>query len=74
MVHYHADNEPETLLSENDITVDAVNTFLRRVETGDVENVGERSALSTLMAILGRTAIYENREATWLGEFGGIGA
>ena len=74
MIHYRPGSEPESIPSDNDITVDAVDTFLKRVESGDIENVGERSALSTLMAILGRTAIYENREATWLGEFGGIGA
>ena len=74
MIHYRTEGQPEVFLSDNDITVDAVDTFLKRIETGNVENVGERSALSTLMAILGRTAIYENREATWLGEFGGIGA
>jgi myo-inositol 2-dehydrogenase/D-chiro-inositol 1-dehydrogenase len=74
MIHYRAEGQPEVFLSDNDITIDAVDTFLKRIETGNVENVGERSALSTLMAILGRTAIYENREATWLGEFGGIGA
>ena len=74
MIHYRTEGQPEVFLSDIDITVDAVDTFLKRIETGNVENVGERSALSTLMAILGRTAIYENREATWLGEFGGIGA
>ena len=74
MVHYRGEGDPETFVSDQDITVDAVDTFLKRVESGDIENVGERSALSTLMAILGRTAIYQNREATWLGEFGGIGA
>ena len=74
MIHYRAEAEPETFVSDQDITVDAVDTFLQRVQSGDVENVGERSALSTLMAILGRTAIYENREATWFGEFGGLGA
>lgn len=60
----------ETLESKRDITMDGIEGFLRRVETGDVENVAERSAISTLCAILGRTAIYEKREATWKGEFG----
>ena len=41
--------------------------------TGKVENVAERSAISTLFAILGRTAIYERRVATWKGEFGSLG-
>jgi len=32
--------------------------------------VAERSAVSTLFAILGRTALYEQREATWKGDIG----
>jgi hypothetical protein len=37
-----------------------------------VENTGECSAISTLFAILCRTAIDEKREAAWKGEFGAI--
>jgi hypothetical protein len=33
--------------------------------SGNVENTAERSALSTLIAILGRVAIDENRQVTW---------
>jgi predicted dehydrogenase len=64
--------DTETLESKRDITMDGIEGFLTRVQTGDVENVAERSAISTLFAILGRTAIYEKREATWKGEFGAI--
>jgi myo-inositol 2-dehydrogenase / D-chiro-inositol 1-dehydrogenase len=63
----------ETIPSKRDITTDAFEQFLTNVETSKVENVGERSALSTLIAILGRTAIYNKREATWKGEYGNIG-
>ena len=54
-----------TLNSRRDITVDAFQSFLDRVVSGKVENVAERSALSTGIAILGRTAIYSRKEATW---------
>jgi predicted dehydrogenase len=53
------------LNSRRDITVDAYKSFFDRVLSGNVENVAERSALSTLIAILGRTAIYTKKEAVW---------
>ncbi|MFB3827628.1 MAG: Gfo/Idh/MocA family protein [Bryobacteraceae bacterium] len=65
-------NQREVMPSPRDITMDGIEGFLGRVQTGNVENVAERSAISTLFAILGRTAIYEKREATWKGEFGDI--
>jgi hypothetical protein len=36
-----------------------------RVISGNVENVAERSALTTLIAILGRRDIYSGKEAVW---------
>ena len=72
MVHHRGPNDIETMEAKRDITNDAVESFLDRVLTGNVENVAERSAISTLFAILGRTAIYNNREAAWKGEFGDI--
>ncbi|MBV8820580.1 MAG: Gfo/Idh/MocA family oxidoreductase [Acidobacteriaceae bacterium] len=74
MVHHHSPQNVETIESKRDITNDAIEAFIGRVLSGDVENVAERSAISTLFAILGRTAIYEKREATWKGEFGDVGA
>lgn len=74
MVHYKGINDSETMESKRDITNDAMEQFLTNIETGKVENVAERSALSTLFAILGRTAIYKNKEVTWKGEYGSIGA
>lgn len=62
--------KPETITAERDITIDALEAFLGRILSGDVENVAERSALSTMIALLGRAAIYSGREATWKGEFG----
>ncbi len=70
MVHRKGAKDVETITSTRDITNDAVEAFLTRVITGEVENVAERAAVSTLFAILGRTAIYQNREATWKAEFG----
>lgn len=72
LVHRKSASDIETIPSKRDITVDAFDTFLGNIESGKVENIGERSVWSTLIAILGRTAIYEKREATWKGEFSGI--
>ena len=45
-----------------DITYDGLEAWLGMIVSGKVENVSERSALSTLIAILGRTALCEKRE------------
>ncbi len=74
MVHHRGPNQIETMESKRDITNDAVEAFLTNILNNTPENVAERSAVSTLFAILGRTAIYQNREVTWKGEFGDIGA
>ncbi len=74
MVHVRGTKPEDTeiMKSPRDITMDGIEAFLTRIQSGKVENVGERSAISTLFAILGRTAIYEKREATWKGEFGSV--
>jgi len=72
MVHHKGPKDTETIQSPRDITHDAIEAFLTRIQNGEVENVAERSAISTLFAILGRTAIYNNREAVWKDEFGEI--
>jgi myo-inositol 2-dehydrogenase/D-chiro-inositol 1-dehydrogenase len=69
MVHIRGPKDEETVESKRDITYDGIEAFLGRILSGDVENVAERSALSTMIAILGRTAIYTGREATWKGVF-----
>jgi predicted dehydrogenase len=61
---------PRTVEARRDITIDALEAFIGRILSGDVENVAERSALSTMIALLGRAALYTGREATWKGEFG----
>jgi predicted dehydrogenase len=72
MVHHKGPKDTETIQSPRDITNDAIEAFLTRIQNGEVENVAERSAISTLFAILGRTAIYNNREAVWKDEFGEV--
>lgn len=66
----HRGRKPETIDAGRDITIDALEAFLGRILSGDLENVAERSALSTMIALLGRAAVYSGREATWKGEFG----
>jgi predicted dehydrogenase len=70
MVHHKSPKEHETMESKRDITFDGIEQFLGRILSGDVENVAERSAYSTMIAILGRTAIYTGQEQTWKGLFG----
>ncbi|MGO4885098.1 MAG: Gfo/Idh/MocA family protein [Bryobacteraceae bacterium] len=72
MVHHKGRDDAETMPSPRETTHDAIDAFLTRIETGEVENVGERSAISTLFAILGRTALYQKREAVWKDEFGDV--
>lgn len=72
MTHYKGPKESERIDSKRDITFEALEQFLNRVLTGDVENVAERSALSTMIALLGREAIYTRKEQTWKGLFGNI--
>jgi hypothetical protein len=70
MIHTRGLDNKETIESKRDITLDGIESFLGRILSGDVENVAERSALSTMIAFLGRAAVYSGREATWKGEFG----
>jgi len=71
MTHIKGPEDHETIKSERDITVDAYKAFITNIKDGKVENVAERSALSTMIAILGRTALYTGKEATWKGLYGG---
>jgi myo-inositol 2-dehydrogenase/D-chiro-inositol 1-dehydrogenase len=63
--HYRGRNDTVTQRESHDITIDAVQEFVRRIREGNPENTGVRSAESTLTAIMGRTAIYLKREVTW---------
>ncbi|MDX2151880.1 MAG: Gfo/Idh/MocA family oxidoreductase [Bryobacteraceae bacterium] len=70
MIHYKGPREQERIDSKRDITNDGIEAWLGMIESGRVENVAERSALSTMIAILGRTAIYTAKEQSWKGLFG----
>lgn len=72
MTHYKGpgSRDIEDMPTKRDITIDAIENFIGRVLTKDPENAVERSALSTCVAILGRTAVYTGREATWKGDIG----
>jgi len=70
MVHFKGPKDTEEMPTKRDITADAIENFLGRVLNNDPENVAERSALSTCIALLGRTAVYTGREATWKGDIG----
>ena len=51
--------------SEQDITVDALKSFVSRVVESKPENTGVRAAESTLTCILGQMAIDKRSEVTW---------
>jgi predicted dehydrogenase len=72
MVHHKGVKDVETVTSPRDITADGLEAFLGRIESGKVENIAERSAISTLFAILGRTAMYRQGAAEWTAEFGDV--
>lgn len=70
MVHIKGQNDIETMDSKRDITMDAFEHFFTMIRDGNAENVAERSALSTMIALLGREAVYTGREITWRGLYG----
>jgi hypothetical protein len=70
MTHYDGTAKPFDMPTKRDITMDHIEAFLGRIVNDNPENVVERSALSTCIAILGRTAAYTGREATWKGDIG----
>jgi len=62
---YNTGNGVVTEKSERDISHDALEAFVQRVLEGKPENTGVRAAESTLTALLGQMAIYEERKVTW---------
>ena len=63
--HYRGKNDAVTEKEPRDVTIDALEEFIRRIKEGKPENTGVRSAESTLTAIMGRMAIDLKREVTW---------
>jgi myo-inositol 2-dehydrogenase/D-chiro-inositol 1-dehydrogenase len=62
---YDATEASWTMEAKVEISVNMLDQFIARIQSGKVENVGVSAAQSTLTGILGRTAIYENREVKW---------
>jgi predicted dehydrogenase len=63
--HYRDRNDTVTEREPHDITINALQEFVRRVQEGKPENTGVRGAESTLTAIMGRMAIDLRREVSW---------
>jgi len=63
--HYRGANDTVTEREPREITIDAVEEFVQRIQRGTPENTGVRGAESTLTAIMGRMAIDFKREVTW---------
>jgi predicted dehydrogenase len=72
LVHTKGPGSAETIPQKRDITIDAFEAFLSRIQSGEALNMAEQSARSTMIGVLGRTAVYRGREATWKGEFGSV--
>lgn len=72
MIHTKSPKEIETVEAKRDITYDGIEKFLGMIETGaGIENVAERSAMSTMIALLGRQCMYNpGKEFTWKQLFG----
>ena len=63
--HYRGRSDAATEKSAREITIDALEEFVRRIREGKPENTGVRAAESTLTAVMGRMAIDLHREVTW---------
>lgn len=63
--HYRGRDDVLFEEEPRDITVDAIEEFVRRIKDGTPENIGIAAAESTLTAIMGRMAIELKREVTW---------
>jgi hypothetical protein len=48
-----------------EITIDALEEFVRRIQQGQPENTAMSGAESTLTAIMGRMAVDQRREVSW---------
>ena len=63
--HFRGPGDASTETFPGDITQNAVDEFIQRIQSASPENTGVRSAESTLTAIMGRMAIDLKREVTW---------
>ncbi len=55
----------EEVETKYDITIDTVNAFIDGIRNNEIENAAFTAAESTLVAIMGREAIYTGKETTW---------
>lgn len=60
-----AGEAPTEVVTQYDITQDAVNEFVQGARAGNVENAAFSAAEAMYTAIMGRMAIYTRREVTW---------
>jgi predicted dehydrogenase len=56
---------PQEVVTQGDITKDAVDEFVEGARTGKIENAAFSAAESTLTAIMAREAIYKGQEMNW---------
>jgi predicted dehydrogenase len=63
--HFRGRDDEEQEASPRNISIDALDAFVKRIAEGKPENTGVRGAESTLTAILGRMAIDAKREVSW---------
>jgi predicted dehydrogenase len=63
--HYRGANDILTEKEPREITIDALEEFIRRIQEGRPENAAIAAAESTLTAIMGRMAVDLRREVTW---------
>jgi len=64
-VYRKKEGPPEEVVTNYDITKDAVDEFIEGARTGKIENAAFTAAESTLTAILARESIYSGKEMTW---------
>jgi len=72
LVHTKGPRDVETIPIKRDVTIDAFEAFLSHIQSGEIVNIAEQSARSTMIGLLGRAALYKGREVTWKSEFGSV--
>ena len=63
--HYRGKDDVLEEKAPREITIDALEDFIRRIQEGRPQNAAMTGAESTLTAIMGRMAVDQRREVTW---------
>lgn len=63
--HYRSNTDVLEEKAPREITIDALEEFIRRIKEGQPENTAATAAESTLTAIMGRMAVDARHEVTW---------